>query len=1324
MAIQLNKLDPKLFRYLPLSEECSKIAAKNGASETQGVIAGFIGITTYVAAKSLGIDKQIARRGALAAAESVPNAAAAAKISTDKIIHPHQKYYAKLDAAAAMVARAADEGLTGADPVDRRKVAAAVEAALINITTLLNKIDMKNSRKNSTMSGGFGIGDVVGWVGKKAEDIGSFVGSFFHSPSNTTSSVPTPQQRDESVFGTVDFGPQDDDDKTTTTTTTTEAEPPFTEKQLEEAMKEDRQEEKGQKQVKDAVAKSKWKETLIGKLVDKINVWIKKNHKDSKPLTPREKRIKTWAMCGGLLFSALFAIGGVSTYFNPPDAGQSTKTTVDDLVAQFQEQQDDPNGLWVARNYTSQDIQRFEDYINNATDITSPDWINMAARFGFADEFQPPEEEMSEAPAQIIDETNTTSVPVVTAKSTLPTFSQVQKSFIEQQMTKQLAKQFPQPFSPEEDVGIPQPPYFSLDDEINKILNIEDYRKVYELPRPPYSSGRQLAEDLRGNLTKIYPKLVEKQTSEITEMVTGMKSTLNLYTRLLVDGISPYGSASTNWQVMFHRYEEDYRDAMEKSIKNYNEKVVEYQNQIEEEARPLAQIMKNTFRGLKAYYYNPADPDETFEEAATHAAKAMAALNSTAPAYSFITNITDSSRIPNGEKLQEVAIESEELTKAMFDGFKKADAQIFHDAEQAEINDIELATKYKKWFMQQLDNPQVMKKIVNHNFPEFSVPHIDEQLTNITFTPSDVRKFSDWLVTISPAKFNTMMTRIGNTWSLGTWDKVVHQSIKVVWNREDINSVLANPVHAYSEFAPYVFALYKVGDIKNFNQPDVTCTDIDHYFNVLEDIKQLHDPSITHAIAQTITIKIGDSVSQLPASVRKSLQRALPNLKKNYKLAKEKLYMDAGLPETAAGAAASYDTYKMENPVEGRIADQMLAFFGRNLLTTLMFILEVVQVTPTIRRFIATHFPGEKGKKLEQGAKFISHMVIDAGTAFLHGIEQNLVFEEQARQKFINEGIPFIMKAAYHAATFMMNGAEHVINLNTIDDLLQELQDKDEGNREVIERLDGEIADVEGRIERAKGVISRRLRDGERVSPHLRDLLDNAKDELKTLKSRRDVVVKSSEKNKSETMKMIEQLQKTEGAKWTKLWSETKDTTKSSIGKILNFVKQTSAARQKSQRTAFADIGKNLITPASLPSVSTSKERKEIEDTSARIYQKLKAKQEDGKKLFEKFLKADAASYDAAIAAKDKELKRLKTLTEQKASLLNKMAAANAKAKTKFTLKPPRKQKPKLKKKTKKAINRLTSGKSHGVKSKGKKRTSSSDSFDAFISSPKRRRSD
>ena len=362
MAMQLNKLDPKLFRYLPLSEECTKIAAKNGASETQGVIAGFIGITTYVAAKSLGIDKQIAHRGALAAAESVPNAAAAAKISTDKIIHPHQKYYAKLDAAAAMVARAADEGLTGADPVDRRKVAAAVEAALINITTLLNKIDMKNSRKkNSTMSGGFGIGDVVDWVGKKAEDIGSYVGSFFHSPSNTTSSVTTPQQRDESVYDTVDFG-QQDDAKTTTTTTTTD--PPFTAKQLEEAVKEAQREKEGQEQVEKAVAKSKWKETLIGKLIDKVNVWIKKHQSRNAPaLLPKEKRIQTWAICGGLLFSALFMIGGVATYFNPPETGQTAKTTVDDLVAQFQEQQqDDPNGLWVTRNYTSQDIQRFEDY--------------------------------------------------------------------------------------------------------------------------------------------------------------------------------------------------------------------------------------------------------------------------------------------------------------------------------------------------------------------------------------------------------------------------------------------------------------------------------------------------------------------------------------------------------------------------------------------------------------------------------------------------------------------------------------------------------------------------------------------------------------------------------------------------------------------------------------------------------------------------------------------------------------------------------------------------------------------------------------------------
>ncbi|MBO7713110.1 MAG: hypothetical protein J6S85_06040 [Methanobrevibacter sp.] len=1271
MAIQLNKLDPKLFRYLPLSEECSKIAAKNGASETQRVIAGFIGIVTYVTAKSLGIDKQIAHRGALAAAESIPNAAAAAKISTDKIIHRDQKYYAKLDAAAAMVARAADDGLTGADPVDRRKTAAAVEAALINITTLMNKYDAYKNKKASSISGGGVIGDII-----------KYVGSMFSGPE--TSEVSPQDLETGSMRMDIPEPTDKTDDKPN------EIDPKTIQTEIDEVNRE--------RKLKDTIERmtidTKWKNSMLGSLMEKASTLLGKiGKKIGDPIQTIVKKHKAeFGIAAALLWSIYKGIVIIHNHHpniagNPDVEAAKESFALDHVISGHE-----------FSGYTASDFRQIEQYINNSTNIDTndPEWLNMAARYGLVDEMDTQDSDpigeayKTIAQDQVPDQEH---LPGASIATTLPPPTTV----VTAQLLEDAALKVP---------GTYKDP-FTNETKVPRMVTRQKHKgflSSWLQPEPESIPGFQVLwmETLPETLIEQYP---------------GFQEYPDLLDTFLTTQLYPDGVVAKN------NYTRAYTDIQNKIREDYDQQREAALQKVNEDAGVFKDLIQNTFEGLKAFYYNPDIPSETYDQAVNRTAEEMALTKSSNPLYKLSGDLSNNPNLPVNQSVSDVGAATlkleKEMTKALEKGRKKGDKSKIE--EEAAVN--EVAQTYKNWIIQQLQTDSVAEALANSEYPTFNVPHIDAQ--NVTqISPVDVKNFAQWVNTLSPVKLNAIVGGLSDSYGVS---KVKSGAIDMAQMFVDPmtapNNTIASIQKKFFTFVPYMVKLFKTGEISDFNKPYVSTEQIGEYFDTLADLKALHDPSITHALYQNMIIKVGDSISHLPANIRKSILESYPDLEHEYKISQQKLFMDAGMPETIANATANYETMKMTDPLKGRIADHILEIVVGNLMGTISLVLWVAKTTGALPK-VKNFFERKLGKKtvegLEKGAVLLSHMARDVGRVFVGAMGETARVELDSA-KAVAEGFSaYVIDAAKYAATVMLGGTKFILNLGKVESALSALEGDQAEDQARIDALDHELADARATYDRAAQLRDAHLRAGERVSNALKLILRQSKDRLKEIQGRRDEIVAKKDKRKHDVMKYVNDIYKQETSSWLKLWGQTKDLTSSTASKILNFVKQTSAARQKERTEGYNKITQSLFAPKATSVVSSTNDDDDVAKMTEQIYSKIKSKRDRGEKLFEKFLKADAASYDTAIATKDKELKRLKTLTEQKASLLNRLASANAKTKTKFTLKPPRKQKSKLKKKTKRAINRLTTGKSRGSKSKGLKRALNS--FESFTSSPKRKR--
>jgi len=179
-----KKLDPSLTKYIPLAQSCANAAQKSGGSFDQMAIASFVGVLTYTTAVQHEVPQDQASRAAIIVAQSIPEAAKAAKISTDKVVPADKLYETKLLAAANMVARNVDFSLTGVAVTDRRAIADIVKKALIDTTLKL--------AKQKQLSGGNEFCSIDGWFNKshKKKD-------YYNLEGGITTTVDDPDADDE-----------------------------------------------------------------------------------------------------------------------------------------------------------------------------------------------------------------------------------------------------------------------------------------------------------------------------------------------------------------------------------------------------------------------------------------------------------------------------------------------------------------------------------------------------------------------------------------------------------------------------------------------------------------------------------------------------------------------------------------------------------------------------------------------------------------------------------------------------------------------------------------------------------------------------------------------------------------------------------------------------------------------------------------------------------------------------------------------------------------------------------------------------------------------
>ena len=146
-------------------------------------------------------------------------------------------------------------------------------------------------------------------------------------------------------------------------------------------------------------------------------------------------------------------------------------------------------------------------------------------------------------------------------------------------------------------------------------------------------------------------------------------------------------------------------------------------------------------------------------------------------------------------------------------------------------------------------------------------------------------------------------------------------------------------------------------------------------------------------------IKVRDSISHLPANIRQSILESYPDLEHEYKISQQKLFMDAGMPETIANATANYETMKMTDPLKGRIADHILEIVVGNLMGTISLVLWVAKAPGALPK-VKNFFERKLGKKtvegLEKGAVLLSHMARDVGRVFV-GVMGETIFSFDMR---------------------------------------------------------------------------------------------------------------------------------------------------------------------------------------------------------------------------------------------------------------------------------------------------------------------------------------